>query len=69
MEHMDELYERTPMGIKNEIQVKLGMVHDDFFDKYSGEFGALVEKDPELLARYEENQEETLKKIEDIFYH
>lgn len=65
--------ERNEIGIRNEMQVRLAALGGQSFNEYvvthAKEFGELVEKNPDLLDKYEQNQEETLEKIKQIIYH
>ena len=67
---MEELYERTPMGIGNEMQRELAKKHDDFFEEaHLISFRETLDAHPEFIQEYETYPEETLKKIEEIIYH
>ncbi|MDQ5962556.1 MAG: hypothetical protein QG653_363 [Patescibacteria group bacterium] len=65
--------ERNQLGVRNEMQVRLANLGGQSFDEYlathAEEFKNLVEENPGLFDKYEENQEKTLDEIKKIIYH
>lgn len=70
---MEQMGQNNSLEYRNDMQIKLAERHHedlmDFITNHSKDFGNYFDEHPDLIKRYEVDEEGVLRELEKVVYH